>query len=81
MKAMKGYAKAELIAQMKCIADEIQHFKAHLQSPKFVGVEHVTKRCALCDNALIFQERKDWISTGDVDRWLSSLQALIGVSK
>lgn len=35
---------------------EIQAFRSHLRSPKFTGTEN--------------GERKDWISTGDVERRL-----------
>lgn len=42
------------------ILNDIIAFKAFLASPKFVGVES--------DGS-----RKDWISTGDVDRFLSDI--------
>lgn len=42
--------------QIKALERNFDSFIAHLHSPKFVGEEN--------------GERKDWISTGDVIRWL-----------
>lgn len=39
---------------------QIELFKAHLNSPKFQGVEN--------------GESKDWISTGDVLNWLEGIR-------
>lgn len=45
--------------KMREIAKEISDFRAHLASEEFTGAED--------------GDRKDWISTADVDRWLAGL--------
>ena len=41
----------------------IERFKQHLTSDKFIGFDGT--------------ERKDWISTGDVIRWIDDLQFML----
>jgi hypothetical protein len=62
------------------IAQEINDFRVHLAGPKFTGTEKVRAACGIhwphihdsCPNCWMW-ERKDWISTADVDRWLAGL--------
>ena len=51
----------ELIARHEEVTERIEHFRQHLLSPKFVGVDS--------DG-----DRKDWISTSDVLRFLEDLK-------
>ena len=60
------------------IAQEINDFRAYLAGPKFRGSEPVpcfthyySSFDVNCHHCKV--ERKDWISTADVDRWLAGL--------
>lgn len=72
--------KAENEALKQKIAEADQHstdFMAFLQSSKFTGTETIIDRKAGWDNydwveEQSHEERKDWISTGDVLTWLQN---------
>lgn len=49
--------------RLEQIAHQIEWMRQHLQSSKFVGVDQ--------DG-----DRKDWIATSDVLRWIESLRAI-----
>ena len=51
----------ELTARHDEVSERIEHFRQHLLSPKFVGVD-------------VDGDRKDWISTADVLRFLEDLK-------
>jgi hypothetical protein len=50
----------ELQAELEKVEQNLNDFKAFLHSAKFVGTED--------------GERKDWISTGDVIRWIDNIK-------
>jgi hypothetical protein len=52
---------AELRAVITAVRKDITNFKSYLSGSKFTGSED--------------GERKDWISTGDVMRWLSDIDS------
>lgn len=68
------------------IRGEIVRFRRHLQSDKFKGFEIERRACSIhreaggydegCPLCHTTTERKDWISTADVDRFLAGLQSL-----
>ena len=59
---------ALLHARINATNNAIQDFREHLASPKFVGTE-------------TYGERKDWISTSDVNNHLSCIRdALHGIA-
>jgi hypothetical protein len=60
-------ARDDAHAQLKAAQDDITSFLAFLHGPKFTGTES--------DGG-----RKDWISTGDVVRWLMDLRGTLQVS-
>ena len=54
-------ARDKHAATIATVRQSIQDFKRFLAGSKFTGTEN--------------GERKDWISTGDVNRWLSELDS------
>lgn len=61
---------AELREKLAEISREIRDFRTFLLSDKFRGTDIGAAPCC----RRIITERKDWIATGDVDRWLAGLQ-------
>lgn len=51
---------ADLQAKLQAAQAEIQAFRSHLVSSKFINIEG--------------QERNDWIATSDVFNWLRSIE-------
>ena len=67
---------------LESVREEIVAFRTFLAGPKFTGYEPVRVPCAhhrdaaetiLCATCYTREERKDWISTADVDRWLAGI--------
>ena len=56
---------------------EISNFRVMLVGPKFTGTDDVWQDCKACGDRHVYRERKDWISTGDVLRWLDGLDSLL----
>lgn len=76
---------------MPHLRSEIDAFKAHLLSDKFIGTElvcadcggHIAGEtseaftaCAGC-GGIMREQRKDWIATADVLRWLDGFSSLL----
>lgn len=65
--------RGRLLERLQEIQGEIEQFQKHLQSAKFQGTEKV-----IAANGTVVEERKDWIATADVLRWLDGLASLTG---
>ncbi len=66
----------EVLAQMELIRDAVREFRVQLTGDKFKGESTVKRNCPHCLKTYLDNERKDWISTADVDRWLTGVQSL-----
>lgn len=86
---MADTAKAmasRIVTTERIVREWVDQFRVHLLSEKFQGYERTCGacgqlcdyaddgKCSLCCHAYVVAERKDWISVGDVQRWLDDLQ-------
>jgi hypothetical protein len=83
--ATATHMAARIEAPGKDVQDWLTAFRAHLASGKFQGTELICAGCMqvctankygvsqCCEGSETHQERKDWISTADVLRWLDDL--------